>query len=308
MIKDSAGREMNEQNCDYDAPNVWIAFRRVLCAPKLHYERANVFTHLVAALVTGGVILSMEYIPYFSKDAADTSLSRAAAWTACGTFFISSMFHVLRTVDPDKVPYVSTLAHVADYACVFASLSMSAVANASVWSGPKRDWRTISDPAFAGGACVLFVAARNLLHEQKRWTFEYKTLKVCRRVQYDGLHTATASAAGLCVFSSAFLATPALFAYSPDYAATAAIGLACATSSLFALGRALEAGAGEVALELAEHDSRVVRKVVMCMRSRGAVCGSHATWHVLSALAVVLDLLQREIVLAERAAAGNGQT
>lgn len=290
---------------DYELESVSAAFGRVLCGRKPHFERCNVYTHLFAALVTGALLAVVHALSYFEQSGGDVALSRVAGWFAVATFAWSSAFHVLRVLDPKKVRNVAAVAYAIDQTCVFISLTLSAAATSAAWVGTQRDWRTVMDPVLAGSACTLFVLTRHFIYDRTEWTLRYPNLNVCRKFDYDGMHTATSNASALCIGISVYLCVPALYASVADHAASAVVVVSVFGMLVMALGRALEGDTGThfedvVEAILAKRPRSTVAVVVSTMRRCGAVVTGHTLWHVLSMLAACLDIVQREVALASR--------
>ena len=297
---------MDKGGCDdYNYKSVAEAFRKVLCDRKPHFERCSVWTHWLAAAAVASVLAAVHASSYFASSGGDATLSRVAGWSACVTFAVSATFHVLRTVDAKQVPYVAAVAYATDQICVFVTLTLSAAANTAAWVGVDRDWRTVADPLIAGAACTAFVLVRHFFYDSEPFTTRYPTIGVCRSFAYDGMHGVTSSACGVCIALGVYVCAPVLYVSVPDDTASAVLGASTTSLVLMVVGRSFESGTGtgfEDSLEKtmqarAESGLSIVAKRVLAC---GAVITGHALWHVLSMFASCVDVVQRELALAER--------
>jgi hypothetical protein len=261
---------------------------------------------LIAAAAVASVLAAVQASSYFVRLGGDATLSRVAGWSACVTFVVSATFHVLRTVDIKKVPYVAGIAYATDQMCVFVTLTLSMAANTAAWVGVARDWRTVADPLIAGGACAAFVLTRHFLYDKETPIIKrYPTIGVCRSFEYDGMHTATSSACGMCIALSLYVCVPPLYASVPDDTASAVLGASSTGLVLMLVGRAVEGGEGTLFEDRLENTMKTRPKSSMAVLARtvrgwGAVVTGHTVWHVLSMLASCVDVMQRELALADR--------
>ena len=295
------------QNCDDDPMDYWSdgvgrAFWKVFCAPELHYERMNAWSHAVGAMLAAAALGSLYALPVFRGGGARVVLSRAAAAASVATFVASTLFHTLRTVRSAEKPYkaslVATLVYALDQLCIFASLGLSGAADAAAWVGPSPGWRTVADPAIAAGVCALFLSLRHAVFDKTPWVYTSCSLGLARFFTYDGMHQATLGAITLCIVLGQFLPAPALAAQADGQVLGPVLGMTIAALLLLTVGQGLDAWGLGVALEEAARRGGVARRLFFLPRSAGAVCSAHSLWHALAVLALLTNLFAREYLLS----------
>lgn len=285
---------------DFWAHSVGNAFYKVLCVNRVHAERLNAWTHIVGGLVALAA-LGVLHLPVFRQDGGTrVTLSRVATGMVVVAFVVSTLYHVLRTVHPAKVPLVAAGIYAADQITIFLSMATSGVADVAAWCGglAASSWQTWLDPLLAAAYIVIFLVVRHLVFDRTPWRYTNCGLGLTRFFVHDGLHSSTLASLSSCFVFSQFLPTPALFGTASVGVGALALSMNVASTVLLIGGQLLDGNRGTTLMDTAtEPRNNRLRTFVELPRRCGMIVSGHALWHVLAVVAALLTVFSREIVL-----------
>ena len=309
----------NDPKTSYYSQDVASAFHRVLlrgcCAAGVeeeeganagrsligrsgHLERSNAWTHIAAFLL----VFAFAAVRPFALGWTTTSdyLSLVAILSSAITFFISSMYHVLKTLPSVAAPIL-----LVDLCSIAISICASLVADLCATTRdfhnvPARSWL---DPLAVSLIFILFFWTRRfLLPEEETLRELYAeddggcSLGLFRSNHYALEHTSLTMASKTILAFGWVLILPAAAASLETHAFVVWVAGASLSTFLLVLGSLLD--------NASVIDNALVRGKGKCgpcacnSTWMGCVFTSHTLWHVIAFAGAVLNIVCREIVIA----------
>ena len=308
----------SEQSNQYVVDELQEAFFRVLFAnpPKTqrdvdlrrtsilglngHVERANAWSHIVAGAFFAAFVCVRPAIDALDNTSIAGQLSALSATASAVTFATSSLFHVF-----SSVRWLSPGFRLADHSSILLALGLTAVADVALTTLDFRNvpWQTIADPLLL--TMTLFIAGfyRRFVLDPSQTEESFGSCKtgLFRFSHTDGDWHATRSA-GYLVITFAFLLTVPVALANLGAGRMALLTTTNALSVVLLIG---SMGLDSILLLpdwyylKREQDQRDFTTIPCHLRHAGCVASSHFWWHVGASLAVIVQLLGREIVLAD---------
>lgn len=295
-----------------DIRNIWC---RVLCVnrvagknfsgsllgPTGHLERANAWTHLAGAAIFFAWFLARPLAYNGSKASTSNSLVSFDVFCVFITLFISTVYHVY---SPNR--FWSAVARLGDYAGIYLSLCSGYLADLSISTVNLRGvpWQATVDVWLGGAIIVAFFVVRRVflpIEDTRKPYFANKcTFGFARSTNVDLEHSSLRAAGGVVLAFSFILSFPGAiynleFNNSVIFVATHAAGVA-----ILVMGMAID----NVFLypdSWKQTDEKPNRCV--CYSSRegcggGWILNSHAIWHLVSLLSIIVTSAGLEAVVA----------
>ncbi len=277
--------------------------KRHLLGPTGHIERANAWTHLLGG-VGFAVFAVLRPLLEFDTQTSSGVLSQAVAIATAATFFVSTSYHVFSTVRQLQ-PWLRSL----DHGIIYLSLAIAATADTAVvtLNFTATPWQTVFDVLVAAVLLLGFFTYRRLVLDPEDTEIAWGScaLGLFRVSQSDfefgGLRTA-----GYLAISTEFLLLLPVAAKNLEFD-SAVILVSCNSAGLLflILGIVLD---NVVLAPDTKFDKdgklRLLGVPLVCSRRSDDACGcgcvlnSHAWWHLLCVLSVVVQTCGREVVIA----------
>ena len=258
-----------------------------------HLERANAWTHIVAAAIFMLWAFVRPGVLDMSSFAAQ--LSGVSIVATAVMFGISVVYHVYGTV-PGCAAIVRNLDHIA----IYMGLSAAAVADLSLVTNDFRQlpFQSIADPLLAATVLTVYFSTRRFLvphSETREFMYADKCSLGLFRLQHSDLEHAglRAAGSGALAFSWLLIAPAALQNLEPGVAAVWFVGAVFATM-LLTIGMVVD-NFYFVDDAIASDSRRCLGACRSCnSKELGCVMNSHAWWHIISFLSTSVLIAARE--------------
>ena len=257
-----------------------------------HLERANAWTHLIAALIFA--IYSLVRAVVIDQHSLTAQLSGIASVMTSVMFAVSTIFHVY-----SAVPGCAAIVRNLDIIAIYISIAVNTVADVSLLTNDfyQVPFQTMADPMIAAGALVAFFATRRWYvpkEETREFQFEESCSLGLFRFQHSDLEHAGLRVAGVFSLTTSWILLISA-GFNNTHGSVAAVWLA---GVLFAT---LLLVSGVVFDNLLLPDNAYAKgektwyKCTGChSKTLGCAMTSHAWWHVISFAGVVLTTGARE--------------
>ena len=258
-------------------------------------QRANAYTHLVAAVAF--LIFGICRCVFFDWDSVSSVLSGCATFVAVVVFATSTCFHVY-----SAVPNLSYKLRVLDHSAIYISFAVANLCDVSIVTHHLENvpWQAVADPIFAALVLMVFFLYRRFVLPRSATEITYGECGLgLFRFQHSDLSHGALRSSGYAVLSFSFLLSIALAFKNLPYDA-AEILAACNGSALVVLVAALLLDNVVIYPDRAyEKRFRQGLSPDLCFHSKTCGCAmtSHAIWHVLATLSIVILTTGREIVI-----------
>ena len=262
-----------------------------------HIERANAWTHIAGGLLYMAYLAIRPYTP----QGATHHLSDALAYVALGayvfTFFMSACYHVY------SANYVmSAVTRLGDYFGIYLGISAGTLADISLTSRNLElaSWQSVADVWIGMAVLVAFFVYRRTqipIYETRRAYMSNKcSLGLARSTNVDLSHSGLRAAAGLAMALGWVHVIPAAFSTLELDCAWFFAGGRFVGTALLILGMFLD----NVVLypDAYEIDASAPPKFLTFTEPCGCICTSHAIWHVVALLSIVVTTAGSEYALA----------
>lgn len=309
---DEEGNDAFPQYEIYDVRRIWC---RVLCVnrvpgndfsesllgPTGHLERANAWTHMIGAAIFLAWFLARSLAYGGSRASTSNSLLSFDVLCVSITLFISTTYHVY---SPNR--FWGAVARLGDYAGIYLSLCSGYLADLAISTVNLRGvpWQATVDVWIGGAIMVAFFVVRRMMlsiEETRKPYFKNKcNFGFARSTNVDLEHSSLRAAGGVVLAFSFILCFPgAVFNLEPNnsvvFVATHIAGV-----SILVLGMTID----NVFLfpdswkQTGEKPNRCV-----CYSSRegcggGWILNSHAIWHIVSLVSIIVTSAGLEAVVA----------
>lgn len=290
-----------------DLRRVWF---RVLCVndevpgaeasvvgPTGHLERANAWTHLLAALFYIGYIAGRPYTPMGQLSMVSNTLAVASYGTFVFTFASSTIYHVY---SPHR--YWSAVTRLLDFTGIYAGIAAGTMSDVAVVTVNLKDvdFRSVADVWIAAALMVAFFVFRRTRLSISETRLAYMPQKCsigfARSQQVDLEHSSLRSAGGVALSFSWIATIPVAFTnLEADcawlFAGSRLIGT-CILLSGIMLDNAL------VWPDAAFTRNSRPRRCACYSQRRGCgggwVLSAHALWHMVAVLSTVVTTVGTE--------------
>jgi len=257
-----------------------------------HLERSSAWTHLVAGVCFAFYSLIRPWV--IDQHSFTAQLSGLATMALAVMFTVSMVYHVYGTV-----PGCAAIVRNIDIIAIYISMALGSVADAALLTNDFSNvpFHTMADPALTASSLVFFFAIRRWFvpkEETRDYQFEDSCALGLFRFQHSDLEHAGLRVAGVTTLTfSWILSVSAAFKnIDGDVAAIWLTGVLFATLLLIS---------GVVFDNLLMPDNAYAkghRKWYECAgcnsKTLGCAMTSHAWWHVISFVAVVIMTSARE--------------
>ena len=270
--------------------------RDSIVGPSGHLERANAWTHVVAAVAF--VAYAIARNSAFDTDSTTGLLSGISIVVSAVMFLVSALYHIFGTV----ARFAATMRNV-DHAAIYFAIGASSLADASLssdgFSSPSTQWQTVADPVLASLVLIVYFSTRRFMIPSSETKENiYASSSSCAlglfRVRHSDLEHSSLRVAGAGALLSGWvlLAPSALSVLPPHVAPVWLVGTTFATL-LMVFGTGFD-GAETIDSAYAENRSQNCA----CASTRlGCVMTSHAWWHILSFVSVSVLVFARDLSL-----------
>lgn len=262
-----------------------------------HIERANAWTHLVASALY--FIYAVVRVWIVDQHSFTAQLSGASCIAIAVMFAVSTTYHVYGTV-----PGCAAIVRNLDIIAIYLSIAFGLIADSAMLTNDFSDapFQTLADPLVAACALIFFFAVRRWFltpEETRDYQFEESCALGLFRFQHSDLEHAGLRVAGVVTLSFSWtLSVSAAFNNLVDsVAAIWMVGVVFATVMLIS---------GVVFDNLLLPDNAYAKgehswyKCSQChSKTLGCAMTSHAWWHVISFVGVVVMTAAREYSLTK---------
>ena len=262
-----------------------------------HLERANAWTHIAGGLL---YIIYTAVRPFTPQGAAH-NLSGQLAYGALGacifSLLMSACYHVY------SANYVmSALTRLGDYFGIYLFISASALADTSITSKnlSLASWQSVADVWIGMAVLVAFFVYKRTqfpIHETRLIYMRPQcSLGLARSTNVDLAHSGLRAAAGLAMALGWIPQVPAAFAMLEIDCAWAFAGGRFVGAALLVLGMFLD----NVVLypDAFKINEDAPPKFLTLTKPCGCICTSHAIWHMVALLSIVVNTVGSEYALA----------
>jgi hypothetical protein len=283
---------------DYEQPTLTRSCTTVCCSAQGHWERGNVFTHLVAAVAFGvyGMWRSGQVVDWTVAQI----LTSASIFVTTSTFVTSSAFHAANPYKP-----ASSTMRFLDHFFIQAAFGLSSLTLVVVSLGHRMtlEWFDVAllDPVLAVLLCCTFFAIRRLSmrSEDTLIEVEYCSLSMRFFEHSDMRHSLAKSVSYLSFTLSFVLASASAFQNLDQDMAVQVLTLQTTAFLLVMFGNWLDSQKRwpEQAIEDAffnGEDSPFLTKCASC-ETCGCFVSSHVLWHVFAALSAAAAVASFEV-------------
>jgi hypothetical protein len=261
-----------------------------------HLERSSAWTHLIAALVFANYSVVRPWV--IDQHSFTAQLSGLSTITIAAMFTVSLVYHVYNTV-----PGIASIARNADIIAIYLSIGIANVADASLLTNDFSNvpLQTAADPLITACVLVFFFATRRWFvprEETRDYQFEDSCALGLFRFQHSDLEHAGLRVAGVMTLTVSWvLSVSAAFKnLHPSVSAVWLSGVVFATVMLVS---------GVLFDNLLVPDNAYAKgthvwwKCTGCnSKTLGCAMTSHAWWHVISFVGVVIMTAAREYGLS----------
>jgi predicted membrane protein len=255
-------------------------------------ERSAVVTHLLPALVVAAYALARPFVIRTATRAEEFAV--AAAGSAALVFAVSASFHMYRHVHE-----WGNFMRTADISSIYLTVALNCLADVAIVTTNFRSvrWQTVVDPLLSAVILCLFFLVRRvstpLIETRRLIPHPHPRAHAHASVEHVDMEHAPIRSAVIALFSLCWIPciSPAFSALPHNLAFLWLFGTIASTFLLWA-GSAMDS--------LHATSSRIGCEASIGLgRGRGCFFDSHALWHVLSTLSVLLVLVIREVILQE---------
>ena len=275
-----------------------------LFGPEGHAERSSVWTHALSALLVAVYIAVREGVslPPSQSENLSNTLQRIALCCFVVTLSTSAVYHVV-----SASPVWSGIGRVGDYSGIYLSLSAATVASLSITARnlDGLSWQATFDVPFAAFLLATFFALRRAVLQpadtRKRYCANGCSLGLARMTNVDLEHTAFRSAGGLLLAMSWVMCVSNAFNTLDSYAAWVFLLSQATGTAVLIFGMVFDRVLSlPDALFLKLKNSRDLKYPAACLASQslGCVFHSHAVWHLLAFMSILISTAGTEWLLA----------
>ena len=295
---------------DDDIGRIWY---RVVCVndrvptdssylgPTGHIERANVWTHMFAAVVYMIYSVLRPITPAGSVDTISSSLAAFAFASFCTTFVFSSVYHVY-----SANKWWSAATRLGDYFGIYLGIAAGTLSDLAVVTENLKDvrWTAVADMWIAMALLVVFFGVRRftLTPEETRLAYlsDKCTLGFARNTNVDLEHSSLRAAAGTVMAFSWVLLIPGAFSTLETDCAWIFSGSRFIGTGILAAGMILD-NAVLYPDNWFKESEAPPRNCVCYNKSEGCGGGwimtSHALWHIIALASTMITTFGTEYVI-----------
>lgn len=276
-----------------------------LLGPTGHYERSNAYSHLFAAVSFFVYLLVRPFTPLGDIRHLSSQLSVVAMISFVITFASSTSYHVF-----SANAATSKWWRISDYTGIYLSIATQFVSDLCTTSLNLKNvpWQAVADVWLAFGMLVVYFVIRraNLTVEETRKVYLARScsLGLARATNVDLEHSSVRAAAGIALSFSWVLTIHGGFHTLEKDSAWMFAGSRFLGTAVLIAGMVLDNAVQfpDMWLQVPKRGSkrRVLRGVCYDSRpgcGRGWVCTSHALWHLIAFVSVVLTAAGTEYVV-----------
>ena len=259
-----------------------------------HLERANAWIHLTGAALF--LVFATARPLFLNTVSVAGALSGITSAVVMITFLVSTAYHALGTLDA-LMPILRTL----DHGSIYVALAVATVTDTAVVTLDFRNvpWQTISDAIFVAALLLVFFSYRRIVLPASATVVAWGSCKLglFRLSHADKEHSAMRSS-GYVILSFGFISLIPATVQNLSYEMAVILLVCNATSLLLLIGGLLLDNAlvwPDSMYEEGKLPSCICHSKTFC---NGILCNSHAIWHALSLLSVIILTTGREIVIS----------
>ena len=259
--------------------------------PNGHLERANAWIHLVGALL---FLVFATIRPLFLNTISTAGiLSSITSAVVMLTFFVSTAYHSLGTLN-GLMPLLRTL----DHSSIYIALALATVTDTAVVTMDFKDvpWQTIFDVVVVAVLLLAFFSYRRIVLPASQTVIAWGSCKtgLFRLSHADNEHSALRSS-GYVILSFGFISLIPTAIQNLSYD-MAVVLLICNGASLIMLIAGLLLDNALVWPDKMYQNGKTPSCTCHSKRA-GCICNSHAIWHLLSLVSVIVLTSGREVVI-----------
>lgn len=259
-----------------------------------HLERASAWTHLIGGLI---FFVFATARPAFGLDLQSTAgyLSAVTSVVLMLTFFVSTAYHSLGTIQV-FMPILRT----ADHGIIYVALGAAAVTDAAVTTIDFLNvpWQTRVDGVIVAFLLIVFFSYRRLVLPTSETLVAWGECKFgLFRLQHADMEHSSLRSAGYVTLSFCFvLLIPNAVQNLPYSQAVMLIVVNAVSLTLLVAGLLLD---NVLVWPDRLYDKGIIPATCVChSKTGGCVLNSHAIWHIMSLLSVLILTVGREAVIA----------
>ena len=271
--------------------------------PTGHYERMNVWSHLLSAVVFFVYVVVRPATPMGQSDSLSSSLAAVSYAAFVITFFSSSAYHVYSANKE-----MSAVFRIGDYAGIYLGIAAGTLSDICIATLNLAGvyWQAVADVWIGMTILVaFFVVRRSVLdvEETRKDYFSNKcSIGFARSTNTDLEHSSLRAAAGVAMAFSWILAIPGVFATLENDCAWVFSGSRFVGTGTLFFGMALD----NLILypDAWYKDKEAPPPQCFCSHSRRSGCGggwimsSHALWHFIALLSTLCTTFGTEYVVS----------
>tara|TARA_E500000178_G_C16897899_1_gene696654 strand:- start:34 stop:1113 length:1080 start_codon:yes stop_codon:yes gene_type:complete len=282
-----------------------------------HIERANAWTHLLG----GAAFLLYACVRFatpLDQSSVAAQLAVATTFTAAATFGVSTLYHTFGTVEI----YAAWL-RVLDHSSIYVTLGLASTADLALVTinFSEVPWQASYDSVLSAGVVLLFFVYRRCTMPDLK-TAEKLFFGNCtgmfRKQHSDGVHSSARSSTYLALTLAPITYAATTLQNLDDVAGGLLIAANLSGVLFLASGILIDNTWYYPDKTIYEHakpfetfGSKPLTWKQACakrlvVRQCGCVCTSHAIWHVLALLAVLIVTIAREVAIARTDALREG--
>ena len=258
-----------------------------------HLERACAWIHVLGAVIFL-VFATLRPITGFDITSTAGVLSGITAGVMMATFLISAAYHTVGTIG-DLMPILRMM----DHGIIYIALACATVTDTAVVTIDFLDvpWQTIADVMGVAFLLLFFFSYRRLVLPPSETVVAWGSCKLgLFRLQHGDKEHSALRSSGYVILSFGFICLLPAAVHNLPYE-LAVVLIICNTTSLAMLVAGLLLDNVLVWPDL--WYQRGTLPSVKCHSTElGCICTSHAFWHLLSLMSVVLLTIGREICIA----------
>jgi hypothetical protein len=267
-----------------------------LIGPTGHVERANVWTHLLAALLYI-IYSSVRFAtPMGQTNTVSSYLAHVSYSFFIATFVLSSVYHVC-----SANMFWSAVTRLGDYLGIYTGIAFGTLSDLAIVANNLEGlgWISVLDVFIGAFLITLFFGVRRCTVTVKDTRLAYMPKKcdlgLSRSTNVDLEHSALRAASGTAMSFSWLLVAPLAFQTLEEDCAWVFVGSRILGQLLLIGGMLLD---NYVVYPDAwfENDKEPTRCVCKS-KSKGCIITSHALWHIIALLSTVVSSIGSEYVI-----------
>tara|TARA_B110001450_G_scaffold157979_2_gene147294 strand:- start:9925 stop:11025 length:1101 start_codon:yes stop_codon:yes gene_type:complete len=313
----NTNKRRNRRFAQYEIDDISRIWYRVVCVndrvemnssylgPTGHIERANVWTHMFAAMVYLVYSALRPITPMGEVDTISSSLAAFSYASFVSTFVLSSCYHVY-----SANKWWSAATRLGDYFGIYLGIAAGTLSDLAVVTENLKNvrWTALADMWIAMALLVLFFCVRRFTLSPSETRLAYLsdkcTLGFARNTNVDLEHSSLRAAAGTVMAFSWVMMIPGAFATLETdcawiFSGSRFVGTGILVAGMFLDNAVLYPDAWFKEAEEPPHSCVCYNSNPGC--GGGWIMTSHALWHIIALLSTMVTTFGTEYVVLKSA-------